>query len=49
MSEEIDFENRPFKKKKEKIIIQKVSDRNERNFEVCVVITGGTYVLKLII
>ena len=40
LSEEIDFENRPFFKK-EKIIIQKVLDRRERNFEVCVVIIGG--------
>ena len=44
-SEEIDFENRPFCKKK--IIIQKVSDRNEQNFEVCVFIRGGICVLKI--
>ena len=30
----------PFSKKK-KMIIQKVSDRHERNFEVCVFIIGG--------
>ena len=44
LSEEIDFENIPFSKKEKKIIIQKVSDRHERNFEECVVITGGIYV-----
>ena len=33
----------PFSKNK-KIIIQKVSDRHERNFKVCVVIIGGIYV-----
>ena len=36
----------PFSKKK-KFIIQKVSHRNERNFEVCVFITGGIRVLKI--
>ena len=46
LSTEIDFENRPFSKK-EKIIIQKVSDGHVRNFEVCVFITGGICVLKL--
>ena len=46
LSEEIDFENRPFFKK-EKIIIQKVSDRRDRNFEVCVFIIGGICVLKI--
>ena len=46
LSEEIDFENRPFSKKK-KMIIQKVSDRNERNFEACVFIIGGICVLKI--
>ena len=46
LSEEIDFENRPFLKK-EKIIIQKVSDRHERNFEVCVFIIGEICVLKI--
>ena len=33
--------------KKKKFIIQKVSDRNERNFEVCVVIIVGIYVPKI--
>ena len=47
LSEEIDFENRPFFQKK--IIIQEVSDRHERNFEVCVFIIGGMCVLKIII
>ena len=49
LSEVIDFENRPFFKKEKKIIIQKVSDRHERNFEVqvCVVIIGGICVLKI--
>ena len=42
----MDFENRPFLKK-EKIIIQKVSDRHERNFEVCVFIIGGIFVSKM--
>ena len=37
----------PLKKKKEKIIIQKVSDRHERTFEVCVFIIGGICVLKI--
>ena len=46
--EEIDFENRLFFKK-EKIIIKKVSDWHERNFEVCVFIIEGICVLKLII
>ena len=46
LSEETDFENRPFLKK-EKIIIQKASDRNERNFEVCVFVIGGVCVLKI--
>ena len=46
LSEEIDFENRPFFKK-EIIIIQKVSDRDERNFEVCAFIIGGICVLKI--
>ena len=46
LCEEIDFENSPFSKKK-KIIIQKVSDRHERNFEVCVFIIGGICVLKI--
>ena len=36
----------PFSKKK-KFIIQKVSDKNERNFEVYVVIIGGICVLKI--
>ena len=47
LSEEIDFENRPFFKRR-KIIIPKVLDRNERNFEVglCVFIIGGICVLK---
>ena len=36
----------PFSKKK-KIIIKKISDRHERNFEVCVVITGGMCVSKI--
>ena len=36
----------PFPKKK-KIIIQKVSDRHEQNFEVCVFIIGGICVLKI--
>ena len=46
LSEDIDFENRPFFQK-EKIIIQKVSDSHEWNFEVCVVFTGGIYVSKI--
>ena len=46
MSEEIDFENRPFVKK-EKIIIEKVSDRHVRNFEICVFIIGGICVLTV--
>ena len=36
----------PFSKKK-KFIIQKISDRNERNFQACVVIIGGICVLKI--
>ena len=36
----------PFSKKI-KFIIQKVSDRNERNFEVCVFIIGGICLLKI--
>ena len=36
----------PFSKKK-KFIIQNVSERNERNFQVCVVIIGGINVLKI--
>ena len=36
----------PFSKK-EKIIIQKVSDTHERSFEVCVFIIGGICVLKI--
>ena len=36
----------PFSNKK-KFIIQKVSDRNERNLEVCVVNIGGISVLKI--
>ena len=36
----------PFSKK-EKIIIQNVSDRNERNFKACVFIIGGICVLKI--
>ena len=36
----------PFSKKK-KIIIQKVSDRHERNFDVCVFIIGGICVLNI--
>ena len=36
----------PFSKKK-KIIIKKESDRNERNFEVYVVIIGGMYMPKI--
>ena len=47
LSEERDFENRPFFKKEKKIIIQKVSDKHERNFEVCVFIIGGMCVLKI--
>ena len=41
-----EIENIPFFKK-EKIIIQKVSDRHERNFEVRVFIIGGRCVLKI--
>ena len=33
--------------KKKKFIIQKVSDRNERNFDECLVIIGGISVLKI--
>ena len=47
LSEEIDFQNRPFSKKRKEYIIQKVSDRHERNFEVCVFIIGGICVLKI--
>ena len=47
MSAETDFENWPFFKKEKKTIIQKVSDRHERNFEVCVVIAGGMCVPKI--
>ena len=47
LSKEIDFENRPFFKKEKKIIIEKVSERHERNFEVCVLIIGGMSVLKI--
>ena len=36
----------PFSKKK-KDVIRKVSDRHERNFEVCVFIIGGIRVLKI--
>ena len=36
----------PFPKKK-KIIIEKISDRHERNFEICVVILGGICVSKI--
>ena len=36
----------PFSEK-EKIIIQKVLDRHERNFEVCVFIIGGICVLNI--
>ena len=46
MLEEIDFENRPFFQK-EKNHNKKISDRNERNFEVCVFIIGGICVLKI--
>ena len=46
LTEEIDFENRPFSKK-ENIVIHKVSDRHERNFEVFVFIIGGICVLKI--
>ena len=37
----------PFTKKEKKIIIQKVSDRHERSFEVCIFIIGGICVLKI--
>ena len=46
LSEEIDFENRPFFQK-EKMIIKKISDRHEQNFEVCVVIIGRICVSKI--
>ena len=47
LSEEIDFVYWPFFKKEKKITIQKVSDRHERNFEVCVFIIGRMCVLKI--
>ena len=46
LTEEIDLKIGPFPKKK-KIIIQKVSDRQEQNCEVCVFIIGRVCVLKI--
>ena len=46
----MDLENRPlFPKRKKKTIIQKVSERHERNVEICVVITAEMCVPKITI